>query len=170
MSTASERARILCQRLGLRAPILLAPMAGACPASLSIAVARVGGLGACGALLMQPDAIAAWVAEFRAGTDGPLQLNLWVPDPPPMRNEPHELRLREFLANWGPPVPAQAGDAVPPDFVAQCEALLTAGPTAVSSIMGLFPPEFVARLKAAGIAWLATATTVSEARAAEAGG
>jgi nitronate monooxygenase len=170
MSSASERARILCQRLGLRVPILLAPMAGACPASLSIAVARAGGLGACGALLMEPDAIAAWVAEFRAGTDGPLQLNLWVPDAPPMRDEPHEQRLREFLANWGPPVPAQAGDAVPPDFVAQCEALLTARPAAVSSIMGLFPPEFVARLKATGIAWLATATTVSEARAAEAAG
>jgi nitronate monooxygenase len=36
--------------------------------------------------------------------------------------------------------------------------------------MGLFPPEFVARLKAAGIRWLANATTVGEARACEAAG
>ncbi|HEY4038610.1 MAG TPA: nitronate monooxygenase, partial [Burkholderiaceae bacterium] len=170
MSTAKERARTFCRRLGLRMPILLAPMAGACPASLSIAVARAGGLGACGALLMQPDAIAAWVAELRAGTDGPFQLNLWVPDPPPRRDAAHEHALREFLAQWGPPVPGQAGDAEPPDFGAQCEALLAARPPAVSSIMGLFPPMFVARLKAAGILWLANATTVGEARAAEAAG
>ena len=45
-----------------------------------------------------------------------------------------------------------------------------AKPRAVSSIMGLFPPEFVASLKAKGIAWFATATTLSEAfRAQEAG-
>jgi len=36
--------------------------------------------------------------------------------------------------------------------------------------MGLYPPEFITELKAHGIPWLATATTVSEARAAEAAG
>ncbi|MBV9704200.1 MAG: hypothetical protein JO163_15830 [Methylobacteriaceae bacterium] len=49
---ALTRARSFCERFGLRLPILLAPMAGACPPSLSIAVAKAGGLGACGALLM----------------------------------------------------------------------------------------------------------------------
>src|SRR5437016_5084205 len=45
-----------------------------------------------------------------------------------------------------------------------------AKPRAVSSIMGVFSSEFVAALKARGIAWLATATTLSEAiRAQEAG-
>jgi nitronate monooxygenase len=36
--------------------------------------------------------------------------------------------------------------------------------------MGLFPPAFVAELKAAGIAWFATVTTVAEALAAQAAG
>ena len=53
-----------------------------------------------------------------------------------------------------------------PDFAAQCEALLDAGPPIVSSIMGLYSPEFVARLRARGIKWFATVTTVAEARAA----
>ena len=37
---AAARARAFCERFGLRLPILLAPMAGACPASLSIAVGQ----------------------------------------------------------------------------------------------------------------------------------
>jgi len=53
------RADAFCQRFGLRIPILLGPMAGACPPSLSAAIATAGGLGACGALLMQPAAILA---------------------------------------------------------------------------------------------------------------
>jgi nitronate monooxygenase len=80
------RARAFCETFGLRVPILLAPMAGACPPSLSIAVANAGGLGACGALLMQPDATKVWAADARAGGNGAFQLNLWIPDPPPVRN------------------------------------------------------------------------------------
>jgi nitronate monooxygenase len=55
---------------------------------------------------------------------------------------------------------------VPPDFDAQCEALLDAAPTAISSIMGVFPASFVLRLKDRRIAWFATATTLAEARIA----
>lgn len=165
-----DRSAAFCARFGLRMPILLAPMAGAHPPSLSIAVANAGGLGACGALLMAPPEIAAWAAEFRAGSNGAFQLNLWIPDPPPQRDPEHEARVRAFLGGFGPAVPAEAGDAVPLDFAAQCAALLQAGPRIVSSIMGLYPPDFVARLKERGIAWFANVTTVAEARAAEAAG
>jgi nitronate monooxygenase len=68
MRTVLSRSEAFCARFGLRLPILLAPMAGACPPALSIAVAEVGGLGACGALLMRPEAIGAWAAEVRAGS------------------------------------------------------------------------------------------------------
>ena len=54
---------------------------------------------------------------------------------------------------WGPSVPVSAGDAIPPDFDAQCETFLEMAPTAVSSIMGVFPAAFVSRLKERGIAW-----------------
>lgn len=170
MNAALKRAERYAAELGLEVPILLAPMAGACPPSLSIAVAKAGGMGAAGVLPMQPQAIAEWVAEFRAAGDLPLQLNLWTPDPPPTRDAIHERRVREFLASWGPPVAADAGDATPPDFTAQCAATLEARPTAISSIMGLFPPDHVRRMKSAGVKWLATATTVKEARAAAGAG
>ena len=166
----TTRAQHFADRLGISIPILLAPMAGACPPSLSIAVANAGGLGACGALLMSPDEILAWSEEFRAKSNGGFQLNLWIPDPPPSRNPELEKRQREFLANWGPPVPAEAGDTPLQDFEAQCQAMLSVGAKAVSSIMGLYPAKFVAELKARGILWFATATTVSEAKAAEEAG
>ncbi len=164
------RARAFAERLGTRVPILLAPMAGACPASLSIAVADGGGLGACGALLMSPDEIAAWSAEFRAGSAGGFQINLWIPEPPPERDSVSEARQREFLAAWGPAVAPEAGDMALQDFDAQCRAVLAVAPKAVSSIMGLYSASFVAELKARGILWLATATTVAEAKAAEEAG
>jgi nitronate monooxygenase len=170
MTSWTERTQDFCTRFNLRIPILLAPMAGACPSSLSIAVANAGGLGACGALLMQPAEIAAWASEVRAGSNGAFQLNLWIPDPPPRRDAAHEARVAEFLGGFGPTVAADAGNARPPDFAAQCEALLAAGPSIVSSVMGVYPPEFVARLKARNIAYFAVVSTVAEARAAEAAG
>ena len=145
-------------------------MAGACPVTLSIALANAGSMGALGALISAPEAIRPWVQEFRSKSSGPLQLNTWIPDPAPARDPAAEARMRAFLAAWGPEVPPAAGDVAPHDFRAQCEAFLELRPTAVSSIMGLFPPDLVTRFKDRGIAWFATATTLAEARRAQAAG
>ncbi len=161
------RAAAFCDQFNLRVPILMAPMASACPASLAIAIANAGGLGGCGALNMQPEAIRKWAADVRAGTNGGFQFNLWIPDPPPKRDAAAEAAVRDFLANWGPPVPAEAGNVALPDFQSQCDALLDASPAIVSSIMGFYPDRFVARMKAKGIKWFATVTTVAEAKMAE---
>jgi nitronate monooxygenase len=170
MNDPRSRAAAFCERFGLRLPILLAPMAGACPPSSSIAVMAAGGFGACAALLMQPKEIEAWAAEVRAKGDGPFQINLWIPEPPPVRDRSHEARVREFLSRWGPPIPENTGDMTLPNFDEQCQALLRIAPAAVSSIMGLYPPSFVSELKSRQIPWFATATTLSEAKAAEAAG
>lgn len=167
---ALARAEAFCRVHDLSIPILLAPMAGACPASLSIALANAGGLGACGALLMQPAGIKDWASQVRAGSNGGFQINLWIPDAPPQRDTAAEDSVRRFLGRWGPEVAREAGDATPPDFTAQCEAMLEAGPAIISSIMGLYPADFVARMKARGVKWFAAATTVQEAKAAEAAG
>jgi nitronate monooxygenase len=145
----------------------MAPMAGACPPSLAISIANAGGMGGCGALLMQSDAIRRWVSDMRTGSNGAFQLNLWIPDPPPKRDEAAEEAVRRFLSNWGPQVPPDAGNSTPPDFDAQCEAILEAGPPIISSIMGLYPEHFVTRMKSQGVKWFATVTTVGEAKAAE---
>ncbi len=170
MSGARERAAAFCSRYGLRVPILMAPMAAACPVGLAAAVANAGGMGGLGALMTAPDAIAGWANGFRGQSNGAFQINLWVPDPPPLRDPEHENRVRDFLASWGPPVAAEAGDARPFDFDAQCRVIIEAAPQVVSSIMGLFPEDIVAELKSRGVAWFACATTVAEARDAERAG
>ncbi len=165
-----ERAETFAARLGIRLPILLAPMAGACPPSLSIAVANAGGLGACGAVLMKPAEITAWCEEFRQYSQGAFQINLWIPEPEIRRDAELEEHQRAFLAHWGPLVSASAGENVLPDFEAQFQAILDVQPRVISSIMGLYSKRHVAEIKARGILWFATATTVAEARAAERAG
>jgi nitronate monooxygenase len=161
-----QRVREFCDRYGLRIPILEAPMAGACPPGLAIAVAEAGGMGANGVVLDHPERITEWVRRFRGGTSGCLQLNIWVPDPPvddPARVE----AAAGFLDRFGTP-----GEPAPPGpvFARQCEAMLAAEPTVISSIMGLFQPDYVRRLHERGIAWFACATTLDEALAAQEAG
>ena len=170
MNAARDRANLFCERFGIRVPILEAPMAGACPVGRSVAVSRAGGMGGLGALLSTPQGIAEWTEVFRSGGGAALQINLWIPEPLPVRDDGNEAALRSFLSEWGPPVSAEAGDLAPVNFADQCQAVLQARPTAASSIMGLFPNEFVAQLKRAGIAWFATVTTLKEALAAQAAG
>ncbi|HWN32614.1 MAG TPA: nitronate monooxygenase [Pseudonocardia sp.] len=165
-----ERVGEFCERYRLRLPILQAPMAGACPPELAIAVAEAGGMGAGGMLLDTPARIADWAVRVRAGSAGPFQLNLWIPDEPPADEGAAERgaeAAREFLGRFGEP-----GDPAPPapDFDEQCEAILAAAPPVVSSIMGLYPPAFVERLTEHGIAWFACATTLDEALAAQEAG
>jgi nitronate monooxygenase len=169
-TSAKKRAEKFCETFGLRVPILMAPIAGASPASLAIAVANAGGMGAHGALTTTPAGIAGWAADFRAASNGGFQLNRWIPDAPPVRDEAAETRVREFLATWGPKIPREAGDVAPLDFDAQLHAMLAARPRVVSSIMGVYPAWFVAELKAKDIAWWANSTTLAEALEAQAAG
>jgi nitronate monooxygenase len=144
-------------------PVLQAPMAGACPPELAIAVAQAGGMGAAGVVLDQPDQIVEWTRRFRAASSGPLQLNIWVPDRP----DDDQARVdaaAAFLGRFGTAAPA---GSPAPDFAEQCEAMLAARPTVISSIMGLFEPDFVRRLHEQGSAWFACATTLDEAIAAQ---
>lgn len=165
----ARRAAAFCERFGLRLPILLAPMAGVPAPPLSAAIATAGGMGAVGALMMAPEAITDWARAVRAQSNGAFQMNVWIPDPPPIRDAAREAAMADFLGGLGARPTIPDGPFLP-DFDAQCRAMLDAGPAAISSIMGVFPGWVVAEAKARGIAWFAAATTLTEARAAVAAG
>jgi nitronate monooxygenase len=59
MTTVRQRVDDFCGTFGLTVPILQAPMAGAYPPVLALAVAGAGGMGACGAVLDAPERIGA---------------------------------------------------------------------------------------------------------------
>jgi len=144
-------------------------MAGSCPVNLAVAVADAGGMGAMGALMSSPDAIAKWAAEFRSRSLGPFQLNLWIAEPAePARDFAAEQRVREFLSSWAPAVlsrqseaaadPAEASGIQFPDFETQCDSFLAIRPAVVSSMVNtsrgpiVVEADLIAALKAQRIA------------------
>ncbi|MFL2845038.1 MAG: NAD(P)H-dependent flavin oxidoreductase [Candidatus Puniceispirillaceae bacterium] len=165
-----EKTKRFREEYELEVPIIMAPMAGACPPALAAAVSNAGGMGACGALMLDSGQIKEWTKEFKFRTNGSLLLNTWVPGPEPTRDYDHEKQLIEFLSSFAPGMSTSFTDTSQVSFEEQCQAMLDADPNVISSIMGLFKPSFVSELKKRGIKWFATVTSVSEAIIAEEAG
>ena len=165
-----EKTKRFLEEYELALPIIMAPMAGASPPALAAAVSNAGGMGACGALMLNSEQIRDWTKEFKSRTNGSLLLNTWIPDPEPTRDPHHEKQLIEFLSRFVPDVSNSLTNISNVCFEEQCQAMLDADPNVISSIMGLFKPSFVSELKERKIKWFATVTSVSEAILAEEAG
>jgi nitronate monooxygenase len=151
----------LARRLGLRVPIIQAPMAGGISTPrLAAAVANAGGLGSIAGAMLRPDAIRAAVADFRASSDGPLAVNLFAPLP-----RPTTARVAEWAILTGV-APPETFPAVP-DFADQLAAVVDAGVPVFSFTFGIPPAE---RLDDVDAFTIGTATTVAEAVALERAG
>jgi nitronate monooxygenase len=156
----------------LAIPIVQAPMVGASLDGLTVAVSEAGGLGALAAAALPPADIGPMIASVRERTAQPFVVNLFSgpkADPKPGEVDAAIARLAPWYAELGL-APPETPNQFAPDFDAQFEALVAAAPPAASFTFGLLPPERVARLQAAGVLVVGTATNVAEARAwAEAG-
>ncbi len=163
----------LTARLGIRYPVVQAPMAGGfTPPALVAAVSRAGGLGSFAAALLAPDEIRAGVEQICRLTDRPFNVNLFVLDPPaPDAAEVTRAleRLRPIRAELGLP-PGQPPARWCQDPRAQLEAVLELRPPVVSFTFGLLDADAVGRLRRAGSVVMGTATSVAEARAWAASG
>ena len=84
-SRPRSSARAFCRRFGLELPILMAPMAGSCPPRWlrRLPCGRHGRLW-CTADAGRGDGFA-WAEPFRGASNGAFQMNLWIPDPAPVR-------------------------------------------------------------------------------------
>jgi nitronate monooxygenase len=153
--------------LGLRLPIVQAPMAGAnaTPPALVAAVGNEGALGFIGAAYMSPDEIRATCRAIQSETDRPFGVNLFVPTPvPPVPDA--ESKARELVAAYHTElgIPAPSAPVAPAlDFAEQFDSVLTSGARVFSSTFGALPADRVAALKERGIYVIGTATTVGEA-------
>ncbi|MHB8468351.1 MAG: NAD(P)H-dependent flavin oxidoreductase [Gaiellaceae bacterium] len=69
----------LIELLGVRHPIVQAPMANVQPPALAAAVSNAGALGSIAGATLLPDALRAAIREVRAATDAPFAVNLFAP-------------------------------------------------------------------------------------------
>ncbi len=156
---------VLTRRLGLRLPVLQAPMAGATTVELAAAVCNAGGLGSLGASFMSGRAILDACHRLRALTDRPFNINLFVPEdhqPSAETLVAASAALDGYRAEVGlrPPPPAPA--YLQP-FEEQLAAVIEARPAVLSFCFGIPEDEVLDELRAAGCLLVGTATTVSEA-------
>src|SRR5262245_30274647 len=68
----------LCALLGVSLPLIQAPMAGSSGVNLAVAVSKAGGLGSLPCATLPPDGIRKAVADYRAQTRGPVNLNFFT--------------------------------------------------------------------------------------------
>ncbi len=161
--------------LGVRLPIVQAPMAGTSTPAMAAAVTEAGGLGSIAVGALDAERAARAIAETRAATRGPFNVNVFC-HAPARRDAACE---REWLERLGPVFEGLGGRAptelgeIYESFLADeamLEVLIEARPKVVSFHFGLPPPEKIAKLKAAGIVLFSTATNLSEASQAKEAG
>jgi nitronate monooxygenase len=163
----------LTQRLGVRHPIIQAPMAGgATTVDLVAAVAEAGALGFLATAYLTPAQVTEQARALRARTTRPFGINLFAPIPVPdvpADAGPALERLAPYHAELGltPPVlPAPAEDP----FGGLLAAALESGASVLSFTLGVLPASAIEAVRARGMLLIGTATTVEEAVALERAG
>jgi nitronate monooxygenase len=165
----------LLQTLGIRLPIIQAPMAGVSTPAMAAAVSQAGALGSLGFGNQDAAGAQAMIAAFRERSPGPLQVNVFCHAPARADAQLESAWLEHLRPRF------EACGAHPPQrlteiyrsFVvddAMAALLVAERPTVVSFHFGLPSREVIAALRDAGIVLLASATSLDEARAAAGSG
>jgi nitronate monooxygenase len=159
---------VLLEKLGVRYPILQAPMAGGPDTpELAAVVSEAGGLGAIGCGYLSPAQIETRVAELRKKTSRPFSVNLFVressSDDPAAATRVRPV-LDAFRAELGLSGPAATAPEVP-SYPEQLEAVIRIRPHVFSFTFGAPTSAQLSRLREAGIVVVGTATSLEEAEA-----
>lgn len=162
----------LLDQLGIRYPILQAPMVGVSTPSMAAAVSNAGGLGAIGVGASTAEQARSQIREVRSQTDKPFNVNVFCHLP--AKADPG--REAAWLDHLTPQFVALA--AKPPvqlreiyqSFLTDREMLamlLHEKPAVVSFHFGLPNRDTIDALKGAGVTLFSTATNLAEAELAQ---
>ena len=162
----------LTDRLGIRYPIIQAPMASASTPALAIAVSTAGGLGSLGLAMHTQECLRKDCAKVSAA-GAPYNANFFVHSEP-VDDAARTADTRSLLA----PYYRELGLGEVPDAVTPApsfneihlQAVLDLRPPVVSFHFGLPADDAFEAIKAAGLFTLSSATNVAEARELEARG
>jgi len=163
----------LSERLGLRLPIIQAPMAGG-PSSpeLVAACSAAGALGSFGFAYTQPEEMRKQSAWVRAKTDRPFGINLFTSPQPVAVEQVAQAAALAALGPWyaemGLPAPEPVRPPYAPDLQAQLAAVAEIRPAVFTAHLAELDARWVREFKALGIMLGASATCVAEAQRTEA--
>ncbi|WP_151833171.1 NAD(P)H-dependent flavin oxidoreductase [Acinetobacter ursingii] len=163
------------QQLGIKHPILLAPMAGVSTPELAAEVSNSGGLGSLGLGANNISSAREQILKTQALTDASFQVNFFCHQPQ-ILNEQEAQRWIEYLTpefERFHAQPPQTLQCIYPSFLDHDDFLnliLETQPKAVSFHFGIPHPHQIQALKQAGIITLVSATNLAEAKAIEAAG
>jgi nitronate monooxygenase len=165
----------LLDRLGFTIPLIQAPMAGVATPALAAAVSNAGALGSISVGATDTAGAAAMIAAVREQTARAFNVNVFVHASPvadPEREAAWLAALAPSFAEFGAAPPAELRTIYRSfaDDVAMQALLVELAPPVVSFHFGLPSADAIAALKARDVILLATATSLAEARAAEAAG
>lgn len=173
----------LCRLLGLRHPIIQAPMAGVQGHELAAAASRAGALGSLPSATFSAETLKAELQALAAalgaqsegpGTALPWALNFFCHRSADAQALQAEAAWCKAVTPWarqaGLPAPAPAGAARAPFSAALADLIEPFRPPVVSFHFGLPAPDLLARVKGWGAQVLSSATTVEEAVWLEANG
>lgn len=162
-------------KLAIHIPIIQAPMAGVATPELAAAVSEAGAMGSLGLGSSTVEQARAAIRQTKALTSAPFNVNYFCHQT--ARADPtREAVWLTYLASL-----FHEFDATPPpglhdpyisfrDNPAMLDMLLQERPPVVSFHFGVPDDTAIQKLKEAGMTLMATATTLSEARAIEAAG
>ncbi|MET0546314.1 MAG: nitronate monooxygenase [Caulobacterales bacterium] len=163
--------------LGLDWPVIQGPFGGGSTVKLTALVSNLGGLGSFGAYMMTPDAIASTIAEIKAATSKPFNINLWVSDHDPggLKLSPEEFDqafalYEPFYKQFGLDKPAPPKASYHPRFEDQVEVILETRPPVFSFVFGIPSTSILSECRTRGIVTVGAATTLPEAEALDTAG
>ena len=165
----------LTRKLGIRVPVIQAPMAGVSTPEMAAAVSEAGGLGSLGVGNLDAESARAMIQATRALSSQPFNVNVFChppATPDPEREAAWLSRIEPHLARYGAK-PAKGLREIYTSFLiddAMLDMLVTERPAVVSLHFGLPDADRIRALKEAGITLLATATNLNEALAAQGAG
>ena len=155
--------------LGVELPIIQAPMAGATTPEMVIATSEAGGLGSLPMALLSAEQARAALAQVRAGTSRPINLNFFTHVPEPLGDAQLD-RWRSALAPYYAELGLDLSAPMPTSHRAPfdevfCAMVEDCEPEVVSFHFGLPSDErLLSRVRRTGAKVIASATTVAEAR------
>lgn len=163
------------QQLGIKHPILLAPMAGVSTPELAAEVSNQGGLGSLGLGANSVESAGKQILDTQVLTDYPFQVNFFCHESVKSSAESQQVwidYIRPVFEKYNSPAPTEL-ECIYPSFKDNDDFLnlvLETKPKAVSFHFGIPHPHQITKLKEAGILTLVSATNLAEARAIEKAG